>query len=192
MRWLDRVLGLAALVGLGALLAPWLLDGEGAARYRRLPELPDPVPELPRLDPEPAAAAVDGAGAGGARLPEETLARLRAELEAAVGALDAVVVDGRPEVPEAEEGASGWIVQVGSFASPDNAVRLRGRLWDGGYDAFLRSGDDTVRVAVGPVLDRSRAESLAGELRERYALEGMVRPWGRDLSDRLADGRPDG
>ncbi|HZF25449.1 MAG TPA: SPOR domain-containing protein [Steroidobacteraceae bacterium] len=64
---------------------------------------------------------------------------------------------------------SSWAVQLGSFASEENAGRLAKDLKSRGYKAFVSridSGSRTrYRVRVGPEQDRARAENLAERLR---------------------------
>ena len=55
---------------------------------------------------------------------------------------------------------------------------LRERLRNGGFNAFI-AADDTdagrlYRVRVGPELERSRAETLAKQLKDKFRLSGMI------------------
>jgi DedD protein len=72
----------------------------------------------------------------------------------------------RPAVPGA--GAEGWVVQLGSFASKDNAEGLAKSLRAKGYRAFVSefrgSGRILFRVRVGPEQDRARADAIAARL----------------------------
>ena len=65
-------------------------------------------------------------------------------------------------------GAEGWVVQLGSFASKDNAESLAKGLRAKGYRAFVSefrgSGRILYRVRVGPEQDRARAEAIAARL----------------------------
>lgn len=76
-------------------------------------------------------------------------------------------------------GASGWVVQLGSFASRPNAEKLVGELRRGGYSAFVSefrgSGKVLYRVRVGPEQDRARADALAKRL-ARDGRKGSVTP----------------
>ena len=66
------------------------------------------------------------------------------------------------------DGAEGWVVQLGSFASQENAERLAAGLRAKGYRAFVSElrGRARVlyRVRVGPEQDRARADALAARL----------------------------
>lgn len=71
-----------------------------------------------------------------------------------------------PPAPQAVAGD--WAVQVGSFSSPSNAERLRGKLQQRGYPAFVRraqvNGVQVHRVRVGPFRTEVGAQQLAAKL----------------------------
>lgn len=72
---------------------------------------------------------------------------------------------------------TGWVVQIGSFESKENATQLRDQLRSAGYASFIepRKGKTTVyRVRVGPEKRRSLAEKLQRELQQKQKIEGMV------------------
>ncbi len=73
---------------------------------------------------------------------------------------------------------SGYAVQVGSFASRNNADRLVAQLTELDHDAFVyseESGGRTIhRVRVGSFGEREQAESLQERLRDEAGLEGIV------------------
>ncbi|MFK8030796.1 MAG: SPOR domain-containing protein [Gammaproteobacteria bacterium] len=66
--------------------------------------------------------------------------------------------------------SNAWAVQVGSFASQENAERLAGLLRGKSYKAFVMrnviEGRVRYRVRVGPVNERGEADLLAAALRE--------------------------
>ncbi len=63
---------------------------------------------------------------------------------------------------------SGWVVQLGSFSSRQNAQRLADEVSGHGFSVFLmpldRSGKTLYRVRVGPRESRAQAAELAGRL----------------------------
>lgn len=71
-----------------------------------------------------------------------------------------------------------WVVQVGSFASSDNAQGLVDRLRRAGYAAnsvTVHEGAATAyRVRVGPELERDAAVRIADELQQQHGLAGLV------------------
>lgn len=72
----------------------------------------------------------------------------------------------------------GWSVQVGSFASRDNADGLLKRLKDKGYPAFVyrNAAEDPplFRVRVGPYTREDEAKNAAQRLREEIRLDVRV------------------
>jgi DedD protein len=72
----------------------------------------------------------------------------------------------------------GWMIQVGSFASRDNALSLRDQLRASGFSALVESVDDqgraSYRVRVGPEIDRVGAEAVRQRLRDELGLNGIV------------------
>ena len=72
---------------------------------------------------------------------------------------------------------TGWVVQIGSFESHDNAEQLRDKLRTAGFAAFIepRKGKTTVyRVRVGPEKRRSQAEKLQQELQAKQKIKGVI------------------
>ncbi len=98
------------------------------------------------------------------------------QISSTVSGVDPVVREG--EAAQAEETASGYAVQVGSFASHDNAVALLARLEDHGFDAFIHSedvGPRTIhRVRAGLSESREQAQKVLDELLDEAGLEGLV------------------
>ena len=89
---------------------------------------------------------------------------------------------GRKQAVEAPAATSGgWMVQLGSFRKPENALALRKRLQAGGYPAFVESGPSAQgavsRVFVGPIPGHEQAKDSAEKLRREMALEGIVVPY---------------
>lgn len=84
------------------------------------------------------------------------------------------------KAPQAKAAAptAGFVVQLASFGSQDNANRLVERLKEKGYSAFTqptKRGDQQLyRVLVGPELSREKAQAMQAELKERIALAGLV------------------
>jgi DedD protein len=102
--------------------------------------------------------------------------RARDQIARTVTGVDPVVRRG--EAARAEEMGSGYAVQVGSFASRDNALALLARLEEHGFEGFIHSeevGSRTIhRVRAGLSETREQAEQILDELLERAGLEGLV------------------
>lgn len=101
--------------------------------------------------------------------------RAREQIAATVAGVEPVV---RESDRNGAERSSGLAVQVGSFASRNNAERLADQLSAAGYDAFVHdedAGGRTIwRVRVGSFADRADADRLLETLREDEGLDGIV------------------
>lgn len=79
----------------------------------------------------------------------------------------------------AEPGPLGnWVVQMGSFSSEQNALRLRDRLRKADFVTQVEKvqvgGKTLFRVRVGPYLERAEADSDQKKLAETFNLKGRV------------------
>lgn len=137
------------------------IDAPAAPPATEAPSVAPPA-DADAPPPEPPAAPANPAPAG----------------RAAAASAPAPAPTPRP-APAGAAVVSGWVVQLGSFASRDNAHKLVQELQKKGYSAFLAEfrGKDKVlyRVRVGPEQDRARADALKLRLgHEGYA--GSVTP----------------
>ncbi len=75
-------------------------------------------------------------------------------------------------------GLTAWVIQVGSFASEENAQSLNRQLREKHYPAFVEPlvrGDKVIyRVRVGPELRRSNAENLRQEIKKKLGYDGIL------------------
>lgn len=181
----ERLTGAIVLVVLGVLFIPLFLDG------------PDRSPEASESRALILPAAQDRAGRDAApqtsaKKPEDQPGSNRAAdvakaETAAAASTGSEQIDtagaGKAKVAEPEDDKrvpspaaatenvlNAWAVQVGSFASQDNAERLSQELKSRGYRAFVTrlstSGQTMFRVRVGPEQERERAEDLARRLKK--------------------------
>ena len=86
-----------------------------------------------------------------------------------------------PPAPTAPAAANvGFAVQLGAFANPDEAARLRDRARAAGFAAFVeqvRTDRGTLsRVRVGPAPDRAAADALRAQVASKLGVSGIVRP----------------
>lgn len=92
------------------------------------------------------------------------------------------IIDLRPEeaapVTDPSDPLARWVVQVGSFSAQDNAEKLVAQLRSSGFSAFSVSVQDSTgiryKVRVGPEIERQSAARIAGEIREKMNIEGIV------------------
>jgi DedD protein len=125
--------------------------------------------------PEVAAAAPAEAA------PEATPAPDPVAAKPAVGAAKSPAPEPAAPKPEPRSvaAASGphIAVQVGAFAEREAAERLRGRLREAGFPAYLAASadkDEHWRVRVGPYASRPEAERIAARLQQGQRLPTWV------------------
>ncbi len=199
----KRLVGAAVLASLAVIFVPMLVDKRvEPPELKPLPSLPEPKPvefksrllkqEIPSPKPlpkppqpvqEPETPAA----------PEFVDAEQAPEIPNAAAAPEQEEVPDsteRPEVPSSAQAApveppparlplGSWVVQVGSFSSRDNALRLVEKLRDAGLDTMApepvqMSGKTLYRVMVGPEIDRTRATALLPKIRQISELQGQV------------------
>lgn len=190
----QRVVGAALLVAFGVVFIPIFLDndaldeaippafelpppptvGDGAAtlpldaaQIEALEHSIDAPPAPPEPAPDRAApSAVDAT----------------ATADSAAPAPSAAAPAPAPPTPEgAAADATAWAVQLGSFASEQNARSLVAKLAAAGRQAYVEprseTGTTVFKVRVGPLASRAAAEHARAELERDYATRGMLMPY---------------
>lgn len=196
----ERLIGASVLVMLAVILIPMILDDSSTTETRitqtnipqrpmegftsRIVPLPDPAAR------EQAPAAVSAVDSQPAALQTDTETPVAPATAAPVSSKPGPAA-GQPEVPGTPApskataaprpdrvGLAAWVIQLGSFASEENANGLSQRLRQAGYAAFVEptgeGGDRAYRVRVGPELLKSDAQALADRLKANMQLEGIV------------------
>jgi DedD protein len=192
----ERLVGAIALVAIVVVLVPELLTGPRTSARRAADDAAAPVRsvtiDLAAVErgtiarPAPSAAAATAAAATtpavvapppqGSPLaaPSPPPAATPAPIESPLAATPMPATPGIAAVDP-----QGWVVQLGSFASRDNAERFATSLRAKGYTAFVAefrgSGRVLYRVRVGPEQDRARAEAIGARL-AREGHRGSIAP----------------
>ena len=200
----QRLVGAVVLVALGVIFIPMLLEGPDRNLVPEMQPLPEPqerrfsqplnsfpapgaIPEAPDeqvvqadAPPLPAEQVRDGQSAQ----PEASLEEQKLVLPEPVEAEPepeplSSLADTAVKTPPAEPGPLGhWVVQVGSFSSKANALRLRDKLRGGGFatqvEKVVLADKAHYRVRVGPYLQRTEAEREAEKLSKAFDLKGRV------------------
>ena len=85
-----------------------------------------------------------------------------------------------PDAKASAPSTAGWAVQLGAFATIDEANRLREKARDASFPAFIdkvtRGGKPMWRVRIGPQADRGSAEAALARASERLKISGVVVP----------------
>ncbi len=146
------------------------------------PALPAPVTTAP-IAPAPAPVTPPAA-APAAQPPAATPAPVQQAAPVAVTPAPAAptTTPAKPvtstQTDTAAKPLSGWVVQLASLASKDNALALRERLRGLGYTAFVEEITTAqgvlYRVRVGPELERGNAEALRNRLEQQVQIKGIV------------------
>ena len=164
----QRAIGAIVLTCLAIIILPMLLDGSPEDRQRVLAEFPEPpmiaLKELSVKDIE-------------RRMQQD-------EIESAAK-LPKLVVDTKSDKDEAEsfkldinQLPISWSLQLGSFENADNAKALREKLRAANYRTYIIEAETevgkTLRVLVGPMLDKGVLEETARSIQKTFELEGRI------------------
>ncbi|HVH83947.1 MAG TPA: SPOR domain-containing protein [Steroidobacteraceae bacterium] len=179
----ERLTGAFILVGLIVVLVPELLSGpihtasraHGPAASAEGPPLrsytitlaDEPHGRSGSLQMQAASTPAAEPG-GAARLPEPVPAAAPATRPAP--AMKASAPTTASAAAGTSAGTSGYVVQLGSFASRANAERLAAQVHGQGFAVSVSRGSAgrrLYRVQVGPARDRGAAEELAAQLRAK-------------------------
>lgn len=183
----QRLVGAVVLAALAVIFVPSLLreqQPEPVDTRTQIPERPaiEPlafeVPQQPdNIEPAPAPDTMF--------LPEDPGQPVHDDLELDSEVQEQTKQPGESDKspgPEEEqltgEGVQAWVVQVASFSNSETANKLRDRLQEQGYKAYVRSvaiGSGTVsRVYIGPKLDRTDAESIKSAVDQSLRVDALI------------------
>jgi len=172
----ERLIGAVMLIGIIVAFVPEMLSGphpSGAAAAPQEKSLRTYTIDLAPPAPDTGQAETENAPepAAGNSVPSGTSSPAP-EAPAKPSAAQSASAPGTPPQGSPDPLTPAWAVQLGSFASQENAERLAVELRRGGYRAFVSRFESgrlvRYRVRVGPEDDRARAEALA----ERLQREG--------------------
>lgn len=117
----------------------------------------------------------DRAAAEAARL------RIKQQKPSVPGSVVEVAADAAADAPAGAlpaARAGGWAVQVGAFRTVEEANKVRDRLKNAGFAAFVdkvAADNGTLwRVRAGPEADRGNADKLRGRIKDKLKLDGMI------------------
>ncbi|MCZ6501370.1 MAG: SPOR domain-containing protein [Gammaproteobacteria bacterium] len=163
----QRVVGAFVLTALAIIILPMLLDGSAEDRDRVMANIPDaPKIEVKKMsikDLRLQMARMERASA--AQLPREVVDENTYET-ATDFTLD------KNNLPVS------WSLQLGSFESKENAIKLRTELRDAEYRSYVlhakTSKGETYRVFIGPMVKKSALQELQGKIETSFKLRGQV------------------
>ncbi|HET9033924.1 MAG TPA: SPOR domain-containing protein [Dokdonella sp.] len=83
-----------------------------------------------------------------------------------------------PATAVAKTAAGAWAVQLGAFATVEDANKLKGRLSAAGFvgfvDKFTTEGKTLWRVRAGPEIERANAEKLRDQIKDKLKMDGLI------------------
>jgi len=153
----QRIVGAIVLVTLGVIFIPALLDGSGYKSRQvqdiEIKEKPD-FPPLSSKRVEPIPTPIDDIK----------------QQQSKVLALD-------PKKPHKQPIRS-FALQVGTFGSNDNAMKLQKQLHKAGYTTFIHKsvskGKTSYKVRIGPELERSKLDKIKASIKKSHKIDGYV------------------
>jgi DedD protein len=166
----HRIVGAIVLVALVVIFVPMILSGR------------EPPPELrgareapPRAEITETRVLVTPVTPDEATPPESSEA---AQAAPPAESKPAPVAKPAPAKPATVKIEDGWMVQVGTFSSTDNATRLRDKLKSLGHsvhtDSVTVGGKKAMRLRVGPFADRAKADKAQAQIRKETGVAGVV------------------
>lgn len=200
----QRILGAFVLISLAVIFIPMLFDEpheETQAMLIPIPERP-PLPSVHIEEPRPVPG-LEGYSAFEAEVPssrseaEQIPAQAAQQAAAPVAvvkpspesAAPAQISESRPKTQsvtktspapaKAERNAAGgWILQVGTFKSHDNAKGLRDRLQAQGLNAYVREIGEgegrLMRVFIGPLASGEESQSIKSRIDKEFGVDALI------------------
>jgi DedD protein len=200
----ERLVGASILVAIIVLIVPELLSGPTPSPVIERPPVSTPEPVrnvtvdlLPGKTPTPAAEsaasnarppeAPAGIPPGGNAAGGAAASGAAASGDAASGDAPSVRLETAAPPPTSAAAAAkpttasrAWTVQLGSFASRDNADKLLRQLRAQGFSVFMLSGGFgpslRYRVRIGPMADRGAAAQEVAKLKSLGHAATIVPP----------------
>ena len=76
---------------------------------------------------------------------------------------------------------TGWIIQIGIFSSKENSIKLRNKIREKGFVAFVdeiknSKNQNLYRVRIGPYATRDEADKIKGSIKTKMNLKGLLKP----------------
>ena len=179
-----RLIGASIMVLSAAIILPLILDGERPPELDVQVQVSEP-PEFPALKIAPVQPVdtLPNESSEDQKEPQEiSLIPVpktakdvdepikQAAPKATAKPAQKVVV----EKPAPKVVADRWVVQIASFKSKDNAIRLVEKLKQANYDAYSTTANSLYKVFVGPEFKRETSEKIRNEIKSKFSLSGIV------------------
>jgi len=184
----HRIVGAVILVALAVIFLPMILNKQpeppAVAPIAQIPPSDSKVVTTPVAPLEPASATPTAPATGeSAKEPEKAPPAVKLDKPALVPAAKPAKQAKKPDKPVAKDKPAakvekGWVVQVGVFASAENAKQLRDKLRKQGFTADIDKhtvdAKSMARVRVGPYPDSVAAKAAQARLQSEAGVKGVV------------------
>ena len=155
----ERIFGAVVLVALATIFLPMIFTGPHEAVDINLNEnMP-----MPKIDTKRPFIPKDLSRLQEESQKEETILAEEDEIVSKDHQLGAL------------EPSEAWAIQVATFNKIDNAHKLRDKLLDAGFPAYVKmSGDGENVVLIGPEIDSTEAEKLLEKVNQQFKVKGVM------------------
>jgi DedD protein len=153
----QRVVGAIVLVTLGVIFIPALLDGSGYKSRQvqdiKIREKPE-FPPLTQKKIKPIATPLE-------KIKKTQLKKLESDAE-----------------KKHKNPVKSFALQVGTFASNENAEKLRDKLRKAGYTTFVHKaqskGKTSYKLRIGPELEHSVLEKIKVDVKKSHKIDAYI------------------
>ena len=187
-----RLIGAGIMVLSAAIILPLILDGERPAELDVQVQVTTP-PAFPIVEIAPVQS-VDSLPVEQSIGEDKSAEDIRlipvpqsakdvssiSSVEPTVSAKLEAKPEAKPAVKEPVEKtapiqvADRWVLQIATFKSKENAVRLVEKLKGANYDAYSLTTNSLYKVYVGPEFKRETSEKMREEIKKKFSLNGIV------------------
>ena len=167
----QRLTGALVLIALAVIFLPIFLNGDGRQQALSLQQEihQPPAPPQSRLK-APVQSAITPPVAPLVQDWKKHLSAARESVNTAINTTDQQQADVRQ--------VKSWAVQVGSFGNKDNALKLRNRLRNADFPAYIQDITDQnkpiYRVRIGPVRSHEKASLMSQQVSKSEKRETLV------------------
>lgn len=178
-----RLIGAGILVLSASIILPLILDGERPEELDMQVQVTSPpafspieIAPVQPVDSLPIASTQDsGRDAGEIELiPVPKAAKDVSQISSAEPEIPTQPVKVADEKRKPAVVADRWTLQIATFKSKDNAVRLVEKLKAAKYDAYSLTTNSLYKVYVGPEFKREVSDKLRDEIKKEFSLSGIV------------------
>lgn len=170
----QRLVGAIVLIALLVIFVPMLFDKPTEGWLSREHTVIPPRPPLATPDHRPPlSVALPPAPSASKPAPSTAAAKSPGAAPPKTAASP-----GAATTAGGDQQLAAWVVQVGSFSSEKNALKLRDQLRAKGFPAFIDKSEDAgklvARVQVGPEIDQDHAKAVQDRLLKEQKLHGII------------------